>query len=460
MWRKDTGDIPRLLFAPAERSVTVDEEGNVETVTLRSTAAGVLSTLSGHGLGWDASVAAYSSVRGGGHTGAFLAGQYTATEYTDRYGDDADDRFDDTDDPLEAIDVPPTPEQLAEDRAIDAAVRSRIARESAPAAEEDLQHLGALLAAMWADPDGKVLLLDDLAWDAPVELNFELIQQTLESAEQYGLPALPIARAVETLVFLFRDARLIAWPLITCVLLKHLPTDTDVVYDLSGGIWEFEMETVEHATSFLDRWWASTGDSIATYAQSLGMMFGSLSAFRSKLGPQFWFGQAIAANAHLRELNKDRANSTKKARGDALESLAEALFNAEEQVVVTRKNFATEEEEIDLVLRNELDHAFWAAHHSPLIIVECKNWAKPVGVEPLRVLESKLEDRRGLVRIGVFISVSGFTKEFLTRLKAVQGRDIGVIYALTGADVDDLVARRQPIMEWLRTSGAMRAFGA
>ena len=452
-WRKTTGDLPRLLFAPQDRDVTVGPGGVVSSLSLRSTAAGVLETLTEQGLGWAQSVAAYASVRGGGYASAFLSGQYSAQEHRLRRS------LSSTDDPLADGDDESSASDLELDRQVDEAVQARIDAESAATPEEDLRSLGALLAAVWQDEDRDVFLLDDLRWDTPVEVTTQVLLDAIRTAEEFDRLPLPVARAVETLMLLFRDARLVAWPIIICVLLTHLPPNSAVTYELSEGIGEFEAETAGSADAFLNEWWSSTGEGIATYTQTLGVLFGALSAFSTNLGTQFWLGRAISAHAHLQALNQDRALSSKKARGDALEHLAEAMFAAEDGVVVMQKNYKTEEEEIDLVLRNELTDPFWASHQSPFILVECKNWAERVGVKELRVLESKMQDRRGPVRIGIFISVSGFTKPFLQRLKAIQGLDVGVIYPVTGADLTDLVARRESIMQWVRTSGAVRSFG-
>jgi hypothetical protein len=157
-------------------------------------------------------------------------------------------------------------------------------------------------------------------------------------------------------------------------------------------------------------------------------------------------------------LNRDRKSSTNKSRGDVLESLVDVLLKTEPELAVLEKNFSTPEEEIDLLLTNGLSHPFWLAQSSPYILVECKNWRKPVGVKELRVFESKMEDRRGALRIGIFISTSGFAKTFIERLKSIQGRGVGIIYAVSGEDVRQLIATRRTLSDWLRTDGATRAF--
>lgn len=445
-WRKDTGDLPRLLFRRSDAVVTTD--GNLVTgVEFHSTAAGVLAVLAEQGLGWDASVAGYAAVRGGGAISAYLVGRYSTQADENR-------QVWNPDDPFRA--------QSSEERAMVVAsfeaARTRVATEASATPAEDLQLLGSLLAEQWLDTDSKVFLLDELAYDDPINPYSMLIPDSVVIAEDSDRAALPIGRAVETLLLLLREARLVAWPIIISTLLAELPPDTEVRYILTEGIEEFDMEAPPLAEAFVQDWWDSTGKAVADYAHVLGQLFGALSAFESQLGTDFWFGQATVALAQLRQLNLNRTQSTNKARGDALERLVDVLLRAEHEVQVLEKNYRTKEEEIDLILTNGLSHPFWLNQSSAFILVECKNWASPVGVEPLRVLESKLEDRKGAARIGLFVSTAGFTQPFVDRLKTVQSRGIGLIYALDWDDLESLIARRLPMMEWLRSDGAIRAF--
>lgn len=127
-------------------------------------------------------------------------------------------------------------------------------------------------------------------------------------------------------------------------------------------------------------------------------------------------------------------------------------------LTVIEKNFRTTEEEIDLLLSNNLREPFWASQGSPLMLIECKNWKKKVGVPELRVFESKLRDRGALCRIGIFVSLSGFAKTFLERLKTFQA-DGGIIFAVDGDDLAQIVNSKQKMTDWLRESGLKRALG-
>jgi len=403
-------------------------------VTFESTAAKALRVLDEQGLGWNGTVAAYATVRNGWAAEAMLTGQYGVEA---RMGK--------------------TP---AAD--IDALVEARLAGQRSASPEQDLFLLGSILGTQWLDPArAEVLLFNELTYDEPFDVSSSTIGGAISAAEDAGVDPLPVARAVQTVALLFREARLVAWPMLMTVLLQHLPAEAPVHYTLTEGIFEFGMTDDEAAKAFVDEYWHQTGSALADYARNLGVLFGALAAFETRLGPQYWFGQAATALSQLDALNDDRSASTSKARGDALERLTESLLNTEApELVVTDKNFSTREEEIDLVLRNNLPGPFWVSQHSPYIFVECKNWATPVGVAELRVFESKLGDRGDAVRIGIFVSAAGYYSTFVDRLKVIQTKNIGLVYAVTLDDIRGLIKRRERLSDWLLGDGAMRAFDA
>jgi hypothetical protein len=95
-------------------------------------------------------------------------------------------------------------------------------------------------------------------------------------------------------------------------------------------------------------------------------------------------------------------------KGKALEDLAEYLFTGIPGITIAvrnRKNvFATE----------EIDIAFWNEQHNdglkafdPTILVECKNWSKPVGSMEVNWFLSKVEHRGE--RFGILLAANGIT---------------------------------------------------
>lgn len=435
-YRKQTGGLPRFLFERGDLTIELSP-GPAPipiAVTFESTAAKALQVLDEQGLGWNGSVAAYATVRNGWAAEAMLTGQYGAQLY-----------FSET--PAADVDV---------------RVEARLAAQRSASPEQDLFLLGSILASQWLDPDqDEILLFNELTYDEPFDVSGSTIGGAIRAAEAAGVDPLPVARAVQTLALLFREARLVAWPMLMTVLLQHLPAEAPVTYALTEGIFEFGLTDGEAAEAFIDHYWSGTGSAVADYARNLGVLFGALASFETRLGPQYWFGQAATALNQLDALNDDRSTSTSKARGDALERLTESLLKTEApELVVTEKNFSTREEEIDLVLRNNLPGPFWVSQHSPYIFVECKNWASPVGIAELRIFESKLGDRGDAVRVGIFVSAAGYYSTFVERLKVIQTKNIGLVYAVTLDDIRGLINRRERLSDWLLGDGAMCAFDA
>jgi hypothetical protein len=435
-YRKQTGDLPRFLFEREDLNIEpLAPAGQPPSdVTFESSAGKVLQVLDEQGLGWNGSVAAYATVRDGWAAEAMLSGRYGAELHASG----------------------------ARDADIDLQVEARIGAQRSSTPEHDLTMLGTVLSSQWLDSSrDEVRLFDQISSDDPVEVSGSMILRAISAAEAAGKDPLPVARAVQTLALLFREARLVAWPMLMAVLLQHLPADTPVRYVLTEGIYEFDMSSVDATKAFVDEYWSGTGSAVADFARNLGVLFGALAAFETRLGPQYWFGQAATALHQLDELNLDRSANTSKARGDALERLMESLLKTEApELIVTEKNFSTREEEIDLVLRNNLPGAFWVSQHSPYMFVECKNWASPVGVAELRVFESKLGDRGDAVRVGIFVSAAGYYSTFVERLKIIQTKNIGLVYAVTLDDLRGLIDRRERLSDWLLGDGAMRAFDA
>lgn len=444
VYRDRPMDLPRFLFTLSDLKVELGSDGVPTELAFETTGSKVLQNLEEQGLGWHASVAAYATVRDGLFSEEDLIAQWFSEIYSEMRGDFAINKVN--------------------QRAVDSLfekTEARLGAQRAVTPEGDLSSLGMILAAQWLDPSReKILLLSDLN-DEPMTESRVIIGQAIRAAQEAARPPLPIARAVETLARLFREARLVAWPMIVAVLLKHLPVDTRIRYVLHEKNERFGFAGSEEANKFVDDYWKKTGEAIADYARNVGVLFGALSNFENRLGPPYWFGQAAAALDQLDELNKNRVASTAKARGDVLERLVESLLMTEApHLTITEKNFSTREEEIDLVLRNNLPDPFWVSQHSPYMFVECKNWGSPVGVAELRAFESKIDDRKSVVKIGIFVSSVGFYKTFVERLKAIQTKGIGLVYAVTLDDIRGLIDRRERLSDWLLGMGAMRAFDA
>lgn len=431
MWRKQSSPLPRMLFRHDQLVVTAASEAGDDEFTypvavrFETTAEEALRTLDDSGLGWSASVAAYGETR----ITAFSGGLVMARE--------------------------DTKPGASENASIEA-----LRQFEALSPVHDLEALGRVLATQWQDPEAKgVLLFDDITYDAPIEsIGTVAFGVHRVAADMEGVDEAAATRAAESWALLYRDAPLIAWPLLLVILLKHLPPEMPVSLVLTEDAYESAaVSTVEEGLAYGETYWEESSELLAAHARTLGRLFGVLAGFHNQLGREFWFARASDTLARLRSMTTE--NSTTTERGQMLESLVEALIRTEEpQLQVVEKNFRTREEEIDLVIANNLGDAFWAAQASPIIFAECKNTTEKPGVPELRVFESKMDDRGAIVRIGIFISVNGFAETFLTRLKQVQ-RATGVIFAISGDDLEVIINEKRRLTDWLRTDGLTRALG-
>lgn len=438
-WRKSTSQMPRLLFRPDQsyiRDSGSDDPGNplrqIE-VGFCATASEVLDTLREEGLGWESSIGTYSSMRQGLVAEAELWVHEVFAKYPK--GETPLDK----DDPVWEA-------KLA------------VFRKQSPG--DDLAAMGQMLAKQWLDASQEdVPIFREMIYDSAIEPTSGFISNVMRTAEAQGVDQYMVGRAAETFTLLYRDAPMLAWPLLLCVLLQHLPSDTSVFYDLTDHARESEVSSLDAAKQYLEDYWTSSTESLASQAAVLGSLFGALASFDSKVGRNFWFSRATEALNRLDSINATQGSLSTKARGDALEVLVDSILRTEEpELGVIERNYRTQEEEIDLVLTNGLTHTFWTSQSSALIFVECKNWKSPVGVKELRVFESKMRDRGAICKIGIFVSMNGFTQPALARIKVSQ-RDLGVIFPVWGEDLRSFVVDRERLTDWLRTTGAVRALG-
>ena len=113
-----------------------------------------------------------------------------------------------------------------------------------------------------------------------------------------------------------------------------------------------------------------------------------------------------------RELNEkiefvDSA-STNKEKGQSLEELSDLLFSSINGVTTKYNNLLGSSNEIDLVLeykRSSFNPVF--DEFGRYSLVECKNWAVPVGAKFVRDFESKLDKTK--IKLGFLVSKNGVT---------------------------------------------------
>jgi len=150
--------------------------------------------------------------------------------------------------------------------------------------------------------------------------------------------------------------------------------------------------------------------------------------------------------AELLRETRDAVSSHDKGR--SLERLVEVLFTSNELLELVDKRVSTEDEEIDLVIKNNVDRPFWMALASPLFFVECKNWASSVGPKELRDFEMKLQNHAPLAKVGFLVSLNGFTGGVDAELKRA-GRSPYHVVTLDGDDLDSFAVSDGGFFDWL-----------
>lgn len=73
------------------------------------------------------------------------------------------------------------------------------------------------------------------------------------------------------------------------------------------------------------------------------------------------------------------------------------------------------------------------------ILVECKNWSKPVGVGELRNFLHKVERKYNRCRLGLFVAPCGFSEPLQAELRAERKGDVPLVL-LNGEDLAALIA--------------------
>jgi hypothetical protein len=114
----------------------------------------------------------------------------------------------------------------------------------------------------------------------------------------------------------------------------------------------------------------------------------------------------------------DRA-PTRAEQGRALEDLACYVFGLVPGISVTMRNALNvfDSEEIDVAFWNELDPR-GLPFLPRILLVECKNWSRPVGSDEVAWFDRKLE-ARGL-SFGILVAARGITGEPVGRTAAHQ----------------------------------------
>lgn len=107
-----------------------------------------------------------------------------------------------------------------------------------------------------------------------------------------------------------------------------------------------------------------------------------------------------------------------------------------------------EDEQIDLVLKNNINKPFWYSLKSPLIIWEAKNWSAKTWTEVINTVRWKNDWHKNFSRIWLVIAMNWFTKTVDWNLLRDWAWD-RIMVAITWEDIKELLNKKLNPIEWL-----------
>lgn len=121
-------------------------------------------------------------------------------------------------------------------------------------------------------------------------------------------------------------------------------------------------------------------------------------------------------------------DGTNQEKGRRLEALLAFLFSQVGDLRVAERNYRTETEEIDLVLQiDNFSPHVWHKSGVPFILVEAKNRQDKASQPMMSVLLNKLQTKRGTARIGIMVSLAGFTSDAREQELRFSTQDVCVV---------------------------------
>ncbi len=418
-WRKQAPSLPTLLFKATDLEIipaTGDDEDDPgrDTVVWATSAEEALANLRSSGFAWDHLVGDYTQCRDFSLKLAYIQGRLGV-----RLG------------------MPEYKKYMAKVDAHAPADDLRVLAESVIAEGKALERVSA---EKNFEHDLRTPLSDALFFDAPTEDRYVNKPDELPDCVGYVQ-----ARALDYFVRSQRSAPLVGWAFSFVALLHHVSPDARVEFDVSGGLGDHPDKMPDE---YAEQFWSAARADLTAEARFYGSVFVALASATTDVAQAAQYGrlEAMLAAATEKKLSKAR-------RGRCLEELVATLLELPNtQLSVLEKRLRHADEELDLVLRNDLDVPFWKSFNSPIVIIECKNWSSPVGITELRILETKMRDRHKLCSVGVFVSLGGFSQPFLQRACKLHGQGL-TVFLVDARAVQEIILRKQTLPQWLCDDG-------
>jgi len=142
---------------------------------------------------------------------------------------------------------------------------------------------------------------------------------------------------------------------------------------------------------------------------------------------------------------KQETNPQKKGKG--FEEFLKKFFNQINGLEVMDTKQASDEQ-IDLIIKNNINRPFWISLGSSLFIGEAKHTTSLTKTEAIKKVIGTLDFHKNISKIGIFISMEGFTKEKDEVLKRVGGGD-KIISCISGLEIEEFLTIKTDPLDWL-----------
>jgi hypothetical protein len=141
----------------------------------------------------------------------------------------------------------------------------------------------------------------------------------------------------------------------------------------------------------------------------------------------------------IRLLERARKARGANPRGRLFEDFLAFLFSQIVDFEVFEQNYNTETEEIDIVLKNRQTNGRAWPSNAPLVLVSGKNKTQSVGATAVTSLESKVDKRRGMCRLGFLCASGSISRDAYTHeLRYSTGQN--VLTLIDGKSLDKLLS--------------------
>lgn len=134
-------------------------------------------------------------------------------------------------------------------------------------------------------------------------------------------------------------------------------------------------------------------------------------------------------------------------KGIAFEDFLKEMFdefNGLEVVNISNPS----DEQIDIILKNNVERPFWISLRSSLLIGEAKNWKAKTNTEVFNTLRGKMDGHKNFCRVGFVIALNGFTSE-VEKNSIRDGSGEKIVIPIIGDDISKLLIEEIDPIDWM-----------